>query len=91
MTSRLIRALDALSQLGNVLIFNDDPNYSISGEAFRKGRCRWQAFIDFLAAPFESDHCRKAYENDVAKALVLMLDDDEQRRADPRFKTASAP
>ena len=72
MTSRLIRLGDATSQFFNVLIYNGDPNYSISGEAYRKGRVRTQAFIDALFSPFEKDHCRKAYENDVAKARALV-------------------
>lgn len=80
MTARWIRALDAVSQLGNVLIFNGDPNYSISGEAYRRGRHRWRRFIDALFSPFESDHCRKAYENDVAKAIALVLADSKKPR-----------
>lgn len=75
MGSRLIRALDAVSQLGNVLLFNGDPNYSISGEAYRRGRRRWRRCIDALFSPFEADHCRKAYDNDVAKAIALVLAD----------------
>lgn len=74
MTSRLIRALDALSQLGNVLIFNGDPNYSISGEAFRKKRQGWQRVIDWLFSPLEGEHCRQAYLNDVQKARRLVVD-----------------
>lgn len=80
MTARWIRALDAVSQLGNVLFFNGDPNYSISGESYRRGRRRWQAFIDGLFSPFEPDHCRKAYENDVAKAIRLIVDDSEREK-----------
>ena len=40
MTSRLIRLGDALSQFFNVLIFNGDSNYSISGDAYRFRRAR---------------------------------------------------
>ena len=71
MTSRLIRSLDALSQMGNVIIFNGDPNYSISGEAYRKGR-KLRYVIDFIFSPFERDHCRLAYENDLRKARELV-------------------
>jgi len=81
MTARWIRALDAVSQLGNVLIFNGDPNYSISGEAYRRGRHRWRRFIDALFSPFETDHCRKAYENDVAKAIRLIEDSKRQKES----------
>lgn len=49
MTSRLIRAWDCISQLFNVLIFDGDSNYSISGDAYRLKRVRLQQFIDWLA------------------------------------------
>lgn len=74
MTSRLIRLGDAVSQLGNVLLFNGDPNYSISGEAWRKGRHRLRRVIDWLFSPFEADHCRSAYLNDVQKARALVVE-----------------
>lgn len=70
-TPRLIRAGDALSQFFNVLIFNGDPNHSISGDAYRYKREPLRRVIDWLFSPFESDHCRKAHENDVAKAVAL--------------------
>lgn len=72
MTSRLIRLGDAASQFFNVLLFNGDPNYSISGEAYRKGREQLRQFIDWLFSPFENGHCRAAYENDVRKARELV-------------------
>lgn len=74
MTSRIIRALDALSQLGNVVIYGGDSNYSISGEAYRNGRHKTRRFIDWLFSPFERDHCRLAYLNDVQKARALIVD-----------------
>ena len=76
MTSRLIRLGDALSQFFNVLIFNGDPNHSISGDAYRFNRRRLMLAIDWLASPWESDHCRRAYQNDVSKAARLL---QEQR------------
>lgn len=72
MTSRLIRLGDALSQFFNVLIFNGDPNHSISGDAYRFQRARLMRFIDLLASPWEVDHCRKACEHDVSKAGRLL-------------------
>lgn len=72
MTSRLIRLGDAVSQFGNVLIFDGDPNHSISGDAYRFGRYRLVALIDWLFSPFESDHCRKSYLHDVEKARRLV-------------------
>lgn len=76
MTSRLIRLGDAASQFFNVLIFDGDPNHSISGDAYRFGRYRLAAFIDEIFSPFEEDHCRKAYLHDVEKAHRLL---DEYR------------
>jgi hypothetical protein len=70
--ARLIRLGDALSQFFNVLIFNGDPNYSISGDAYRLKRERLRKFIDWLASPWEADHCKTAYENDVLKAAKLL-------------------
>ena len=74
MTSRLVRLGDALSQFFNVLIFNGDQNYSISGDAYRFRRARLMHFIDLLASPWEADHCRKAYEHDVSKAARLLAE-----------------
>ena len=58
MTSRLIRLGDALSQLLNVLIFNGDSNYSISGDAYRLKRERLRKFIDWIFSRWEKDQCR---------------------------------
>jgi hypothetical protein len=71
MTSRLIRLGDATSQFLNVLLFNGDPNHSISGDAYRFKRERLHRFIDWLASPLEGEHCKSAYENDVAKGCRL--------------------
>ena len=70
--ARLIRLGDATSQFFNVLIFNGDPNYSISGDAYRLKRERLRKLIDWLASPWEADHCRLAYEHDVEKAAKLL-------------------
>jgi hypothetical protein len=72
MADRLIRLGDATSQFFNVLLFNGDPNHSISGDAYRFGRHRLQRFIDWLASPWEDDHCRRAYEKDWLKAQQLL-------------------
>lgn len=72
MTSRLIRLGDAASQFFNVLIFNGDPNYSISGDAYRFKRTTLVKIIDKLFSRWEQDHCRKAYEHDVTKAEKLL-------------------
>ncbi len=72
LTPRWIRLGDAVSQFFNVLIFDGDPNYSISGDAFRLRRHRLRRVIDALFSPWESDHCRLAYENDRWKAALLV-------------------
>jgi hypothetical protein len=72
MTSRLHRALDATSQLFNVLIFNGDPNHSISGDAYRFRRRRLVRVIDYIFSHWEDDHCKKSYYNDVSKASALL-------------------
>ena len=68
----LIRAGDAVSQLLNVLVFNGDSNYSVSGDAHRFKREWLQKTLDKLFARWETDHCRKAHENDVNKAMLLL-------------------
>lgn len=74
MTSRIHRALDALSQFFNVLIFNGDSNYSISGDAHRLDRVRLKRFIDWLFYFVEQDHCLMSYLNDVRKAEKLVAE-----------------
>lgn len=70
--SRLVRLGDAISQALNVVLFNGDSNHSISGDAYRYGREPLRQWIDAAFSPFERDHCRMAYENDVAKARELI-------------------
>lgn len=72
--NRLIRLGDAVSQFFNVLIFNGDPNYSISGDAYRLGRHSLRKVIDVLLRPLGRDHCRMAHLNDVRKAYRLLKD-----------------
>jgi len=67
----LIRLGDAASQFLNVLIFNGDPNHSVSGDAYRFNRRRLMRLLDWAFSPFESDHCRKAHEHDIQKACRL--------------------
>ena len=68
----LIRLGDALSQFLNVLLFGGDPNYSISGDAYRLKRVKLMFVIDLIFSPFEEHHCEKAYINDVLKAKKLL-------------------
>ena len=74
MAHYLIRLGDAASQFFNVMLFNGDPNYSVSGDAYRFKRVRLMRFIDWVFSPFEEDHCKMAYLNDVAKAKNLLLE-----------------
>lgn len=70
MSSRLIRAGDALSQFFNVLLFNGHPNESISGRAWRT-RSSWHKVIDTVLW-FDKDHCMHSYVNDVCYARDLI-------------------
>jgi len=70
----LIKLGDAFSQFFNVLLFNGDPNYSISGDAYRFKREKLRKFVDLLFSRFEQEHCKKAYENDIEKARKLLKD-----------------
>lgn len=72
MTSRLVRTGDALSQLLNVLLFNGDSNHSVSGDAHRFRRVRLMRCIDWMASPWEKNHCRQSHLNDVLKAARLL-------------------
>jgi len=74
MTRRLVKALDGLSGVGNVLIYNGDPNYSISGEAYRCHRPKTRRLIDWLFSSFGKDHCKQAYLHDVQKARALIVE-----------------
>jgi hypothetical protein len=68
---RLIKIGDALSQLGNVAWpfwshRDTSANESISGRCYREGR----PFRHVINALFfwQDDHCRAAYETDLARA-----------------------
>ena len=69
-TPRLIRFGDAFSQFMNVLIFNGDPNHSISGDAYRYKRESLRRFIDWVFF-WDPDHCRVSHENDIKKGCAL--------------------
>ena len=61
--SRLARIGDAISQLGNVLLFNGSQNHSISGDAFRYGRPLVLSIANWLFR--DTNHCRHAHLKDV--------------------------
>lgn len=74
----LLRVGDALSQLLNILIFfGPNPNESVSGRSWRL-RSIWfwglmVKAIDFLASPFEDNHCQTAYQADLERAKRLLI------------------
>jgi hypothetical protein len=75
----LKRIGDAASQLANVAIFfGENPNESISGRSWRLRQNRFwgkmRILVDWLASPFEADHCEKSHTNDVARAAALIKD-----------------
>lgn len=71
----LLRVGDLCSAALNTLIFNGECDESTSGRSYRRGtlygvrRWQWmQRFVDWLLAPFESEHCRKAHLADWERA-----------------------
>lgn len=79
MLNLIIRTGDALSQLANTVFLGGDPNESISGRSYRCGWLRAEAFIDWLFSPFLSNHCLKAYTNDVKRARRLIAEHEARR------------
>lgn len=74
-SNRAIRAGDALSQFFNVLLFNGHPNESMSGRAWRTkakflGIYLYKVIDTILW--FDKDHCKTAYENDIAYAKTIV-------------------
>lgn len=67
----LVRVGDAISQLLNTVFLNGDPNESISGRAYRQG-WRIRVIIDAIFWPFETEHCKNAFDNDLRKARELV-------------------
>lgn len=73
---RFHRLIDAFSQLLNVLLYNGEPNHSLSGDAYRFGRTRLLKTLDWIfeRLPFglaETEHCRKSHEADVNRGCDL--------------------
>ena len=79
-TPRIIKIGDALSQLVNVALLpghrQTTANESISGRAHRMGWRRIERVIDAVFSPFERDHCRRAHEADLARAMKLLQLED---------------
>ena len=69
----VVRCGDCVSQLLNVMVFlGENPNESVSGRCYRlRDNFFWGKLgvvVDTLASPFQEDHCRVAYFNDLARA-----------------------
>jgi hypothetical protein len=80
-----LRLLIALDQLLNVLLCDGEPDETMSANAYRMQvhGGRWgflRGVIDWLAAPFQADHCRLAYESE---QLRLQSPPDERPGAAP--------
>lgn len=67
-----MRALDAVSQLANVLVLDGEANESISGRAFRES-WKVEKLINFLII-WEKDHCKLSYYADLARAKALVYE-----------------
>lgn len=80
--SRLARFGDALSQVGNVLLFDGNQNHSISGDAWRYERKRTMALANWLFR--DDEHCRKAHLKDVFMAWKLVSETPVNVRAEAR-------
>ena len=75
-TPRIIKIGDALSQLVNVALLpthrSTTANESISGRAHRMGWRRVERVIDLVFSPIEREHCKKAHESDIDRAIRLL-------------------
>lgn len=69
--SRLSRLGGAISQAVNVLVFNGNPNESLSARAWRERRTGWIKWIDRLVF-WEPRHCEKSHNTDVAWAQQII-------------------
>lgn len=67
----LARLGDAISQVGNVVIFRGEQNHSISGDAYRYNRPRVMALANWLFR--DPQHCRNAYLKDIWQAERLIF------------------
>lgn len=69
----LLRILNALSQLANVILLNGHPNESISGRAYRQN-WKLRHVIDTLLW-FDKDHCMNSHLNErVWSRQILSLE-----------------
>lgn len=76
MLNRIVTIGNATSQFINAVLLFGDEDESISGRSYRRaceGSRRWAAVmmwvIDGVFSPVQQEHCRKAYENDIALCM----------------------
>ena len=78
-TPRIVKILDAISQLLNVLLSWDHKattsNESVSGKAHRLGLPHKKVINTLFF--WEDDHCRLAYEKDVLRAKQVVENDQK--------------
>lgn len=72
--SYFFRLGDALSQLGNVLLFNREANHSICGDSYFYGHSRWERFWDTVFMPMEQHHCYNAHNRDVERMIDRLVE-----------------
>ena len=80
MRRRLHNILDALTQLGNVLLLpgagDTNANESISGRCYRmgvlEGRASWLRLARMIDGLLGAGHCQSAYDEDVSRAAALL-------------------
>lgn len=67
-----------ISQSANTIFLFGHNDESISARTYRnalQGRQPWvtlEKVINFLFAPIEKNHCKRAYETDIARAKELL-------------------
>jgi len=76
MIGRVVKIGDALSQLANVALmprhYETNANESISGRSYRQG-WKLRRVINLLFF-WQADHCKAAYEADIARAQHLIAE-----------------
>jgi hypothetical protein len=74
----LYRLAAAISQIGNVIIFNGSPDETISGRAYRRGVLenshKWKIYYNIVNKIFffQDDHCKTSHEEDVNFAKYIL-------------------
>lgn len=67
----LIEVINSFSQFLNTL-FGGSSNFTLAGEAYRKGNTFMIRILDSIFSAIEKNHCKKSYYYDVARARVVL-------------------